>query len=86
MTENQRKTGNNRVYSRMLRDYRAAADKLLVRQNALKTELRQLAAFGVQPDHARELEKRIRMLREEYEDMVDAMDSIRFYADKEARC
>ena len=78
MTEYQRKSPSEPVYSRMLRDYCAAADKLLVRQTALKHALP-----DCMPERRRELEQRIRLLRTEYEDVSDLIRCIRFYAARE---
>ena len=78
MTEN----NDAAVYTRMLRDYRAAADKLLVRQKAVREEHRQIARGAPDP-RERELEARIRLLREEYTDLLEIIEQIRGYAARE---
>ena len=71
------------VYGRMLREYIAAANMLLVRQDALKAELKQVSGTAFPTQHQRDLEQRIRLLHTEYEETVEVIEQLRFYAEKE---
>ena len=74
-------------YSAMLTEYNRAAQRLLDRIALLRGELREMKQQKEgTPESARQqtlLEQRIQMLRSEYEDTYDAMESIRGYAEQE---
>ena len=75
------------VYTNMMRDYARAVDAVLRRQGELRQQLR--AVRTERPagrDNRRrqqELIRRILLLREEYEELLDAMRKIRGYAAQE---
>lgn len=76
-------------YTAMLRQYQAAADKLAVRQQGLKSELRQMQdCKGNTPEsaHAQKvLEDRLQLLHNEYYELTDVMRQIRRYAAMEVQ-
>ena len=86
-TVHERKWERQAPYTRMLRCYERAVQRLSIRRAELKAEL---LAMKQQKrgtlDSARQqaaLEKRIDLLYEEYLDLTDAMREIRIYAAKE---
>ena len=76
-------------YSRMLADYERAAHKLVHRISELRAELKRMqeekAGTLASARAQMLLEQRIQMLRSEYEDVRDVMDSVRFYAKREVQ-
>ena len=75
------------VYTNMMRDYARAVDAVLRRQGELRQQLR--AVRTERPagrDNRRRQQELIRcilLLREEYEELLDAMRKIRGYAAQE---
>ncbi len=74
-------------YTAMLRDYSRAADRLLLRMAALRTELRQLQQCKKytreSADKQKSLEHRVDLLRSEYYDLTLCIREIGIYAAKE---
>lgn len=74
-------------YSAMLKKYERAAEAAKARRTELADQLRALLhqKEGTLRSATRqkELEKRIMTLRDEYDDLTDAIREIRIYADRE---
>ena len=75
-------------YTAMLRDYRAAADRLSARLAVLRRELRDMEQSrrlrGALPAR-KALERRIMLLRDERADLESVMRILQGYADAEVR-
>ena len=76
-------------YRTMLREYQQAALRLKKRLDTLRAELRaadSAKAYTAESAKAQLLlERRAALLQFEYEDMLDTLQTIRFYAQREVR-
>lgn len=88
-TNNQETWIQHTPYTAMLRQYQAAADKLLQRLAQLKAELHQMQQHkrGTldSAQAQKQLEQRILLLRTEYVDLTDTIYEIGGYAAREVQ-
>ena len=86
---NQEAWVQHQPYTAMLRQYRAAADRLKQRLNDLRNELKTMQhtkKYTRESTNAqRMLERRMDLLRSEYYEITDCMREIGIYAAKEAQ-
>ena len=85
--QNETRWEQEKPYSAMLMRYQQAAEAVRERRTLLLGELRSLLHMkeGTRqsPGRQADLEKRIMALRDEYDDLTDAIREIRIYAERE---